>query len=91
MNLIAPCQAAVYAIVTRNYTNYTMLLRESGKHRFGSSAIRGCIAGMKSIKRSLFHEQNKTVMLIPAFEGRSDALRGKTGKRKAANTRSLCA
>lgn len=69
--------------------NYTVLLRESGKHRFGLWAIRGCIASLKSIKRILFYEQNKTAKLIAVFQGWSDALRGKTGKRQAVNTRSL--
>ncbi|HET9113469.1 MAG TPA: glycosyltransferase family 2 protein [Burkholderiales bacterium] len=69
--------------------NYTILLRESGKHRFGLWAVKGLIASLKSIKRIALYEQDKAAKLIAVFQGWSDAVRGRTGKRRAAKTRSL--
>ena len=69
--------------------NYTMLLRESGKYRLGLWAIKGGIASLKSVKRIVFYEQDKAAKLIAVFQGWTDALRGKMGKRQALKTRSL--
>ncbi|MHB1676694.1 MAG: glycosyltransferase family 2 protein [Sulfuriferula sp.] len=61
--------------------NYTVLLRESGKHRFGGWAIKGGAASFKSIKRILLYEQNKKAKLIAVFQGWRDAIRGRMGQR----------
>ena len=67
--------------------NYTIMLREAGNHRWGSWAVMGGLASLKSIKRIVFYERNKAAKLLAVFHGLVDAIRGKTGKRSTLSIR----
>jgi hypothetical protein len=59
--------------------NYTVMLRETGRHPLGLWALKGLLRSLKQGKRILLYEQGKREKLAALRRGWWDGLHGRMG------------